>query len=190
MMNLNRNQPATTSLRLSLASGLRSTLTILLSLMLSVSMASSSLAQVEDYKVKASWIYALVPYIKWHEKPANNLTICTIGLDSVGSFLRRIQKEKSLPISIEEKNRKSPLKDCHIVYIGASEEEQVTDILKNIKDLPIVTVSTIKSFAQMGGIVEFITETDKVSLRINTTSAKNARLIIDSDLLGISEIIQ
>lgn len=168
----------------------RATTMVLIGIIINLLVVSFSLAQVEDYKVKAGWIYALVQYIKWKEQNQTPLTICTLGLDSVGSFLRRIQKEKSLPVSIEDKNHNSSLRKCHIIYIGSSEEEQVPDILKNIKDLPILTVSTVKGFAQMGGIVEFITETDKVSLRINISSAKNAQLIIDSDLLGISEILQ
>jgi len=162
---------------------------ISLTLLLCLAGYQGAIAQVEDYKVKAGWIYALFQYTKWKAPGSSHSTLCTIGVDEVGSFLRQQQKEKSLPITIKEESSHGSLKACNIVYIGASEGEQIGDILQNLKDLPILTVSTVKGFAEMGGMVEIKTTSDKVSLRINASVVKNAQLLIDSDLLGISEIV-
>lgn len=165
-------------------------LIVCLSIIYIFNSTSSSFAQVEDYKVRAGWIIALIQYTKWNKSTVDNPTICTIGHDSVGVFLRQIKKEKSLPISIEEKNRDSALNDCHILYVSESEKDQINNILDNINGQPILTISTVKRFAEMGGVVEFVIKQDKVSLLINISSVKKAHLIIDSDLLSVSEHIQ
>jgi hypothetical protein len=151
---------------------------------------SNSFAQVEDYKVRAGWIIALIQYTKWNKANIDNPTICTIGHDSVGVFLRQIQKEKSLPVLIEEKNRDADIKDCQILYVSESEKDQVSSIIDNINGHPVLTISTVKRFAEMGGVVEFVIKEDKVSLLINISSVKKAHLIIDSDLLSVSEHIE
>ena len=166
------------------------TITIIwLSLLLCLIPLTESLAQLEDYKVKAGWILALIQYTTWKDRSVNNITICTIGRDELGVFLRQIKKDKSLPITIEEKSYNESLSGCHIVSIGATQEKEVSDILQNTKDLPILTVSTIKGFAEMGGIIEFITNGKNVSLLINVGAAKRAHIIIGSALVGISQHI-
>lgn len=163
---------------------------IFLALLLLFMSVSSSFAQIEDYKVRAGWIIAMIQYTSWHDVNKGKPTICTIGNDSVGVFLREAKSDKALPVLIEEKNMDSSFKDCKVLYISDSEKDRISTILKKINGLPILTISTVKRFAEMGGVVEFITKNNKVSLLINISSVKKAGIVIDSDLLSVSEHIK
>ena len=54
----------------------------------------------------------------------------------------------------------------------------------------IVTVSDIKGFAEDGGMIELVHNEGVVKLKINVTVAKQSGIIINSDLLALSTIIQ
>ena len=147
---------------------------------------STSYAQIEDYKVRAGWIIAIIQYTKWHEK-VDHAVICTIGSDSVGLFLKQIKKEKNLPITIKEKNLDTSLDECHMLYVSDSEKDQIRSIIDHVSELPILTISTVRRFAERGGIVEFVIKEDRVSLLINISALKKSHLVLDSDLLSVSE---
>ena len=146
-------------------------------------------AQMDDASLRAGWIVALMQYTDWKDRNTNPIVICTIGRDSVGVALRQIQKEKSLPLAVVEKGSDDSFSNCHILYIAESDTEQAATILKNTHNRSLLTVSIIKGFAEMGGVVEFITNGKKVSLLINIPAAKKEHLVIKTDLLAIAKHI-
>ena len=152
--------------------------------------SAPSNAQTDESQVKALWVHTLMSYMKWEQKhDAQDKTICTRGLDRTYHFLKEIQKEKNTSYNFIETGSNSDLSKCHLLYIAASESSNILSILNNVNYKNIVTVSDIKGFAQEGGIIELLQDEEKVKLKINVTSAKKAKIIINSDLLAVSEVI-
>jgi len=159
----------------------------------------SAYAQTDESSIKAQWINDLIPYIKWTGRSYKELTICTIGSENVNVYLKEIiQKEesdakkrgKTLPLAhVEKQSSESDFTKCHILYIGTSEQNDITSLLDKTKGKQILTVSSLDKFADKGGIVEFVISTDGVVIRINEKPAENAKIIIDSDLLGFAKRI-
>ncbi len=161
----------------------------LITLLAGLLMPHFTIAQEVDFKVKAGWVYALIPYVKWDGKHPRDANICTLGRDKVHAFLLEIKRQESSPVVVREVTAQSDFAGCHVLYISTSETAQVASVLSKIKDKPVLTVSSIPSFADKGGMVEFIIKSNRVTLRINTTHARNASLVIDGDLLGIAETV-
>ena len=81
------------------------------------------------------------------------------------------------------------VKLCHILFISQSEAARLDPILGSLKERSILTVGETEGFAQRGGIIRFLTEKNKIRLRINIDAAKAANLTISSKLLRASELI-
>lgn len=150
-------------------------------------------SQIDENEAKAKWIYTLIPYISWSNKSHNNVKICTIGREPIYDYLGNIvklQNNKDLKdLIVERKSATSSFTDCHILYIGLTEQANLESILAKIENKHILTISSIENFAERGGIIEFFIKNDGLVIRINEKPAKRERITIDSDLLGFAETI-
>lgn len=164
-----------------------------------VSFSNQAYSQVDESALKAQWINDLIPYMKWRNRPYKEITVCTIGREPVYIHLREIIKKEERetkkkgkefsPIYVKFKNAYDTdiFQDCHILYISNSEQDNVSDILNKVKGLQVLTISSLSSFAANGGVVGFVIRNDGVKIQINEKAAHDAKIIIDSDLLGFAE---
>lgn len=156
-----------------------------------ICLSGISYAQTDASKVKALWVHTLMSYIKWgNDEDNSNKTICTRGLDRTYSFLKDIQEEKKTSYKFMEIGSNADLQKCNLLYIATSEINNLSSILNGTESKKIVTVSDIKGFAQDGGMIELSHNDGVVKLIINVKVAKQAGIIINSDLLAVSTIIQ
>lgn len=164
------------------------------------SLPNTAYAQTDESAIKAEWVYTLIPYIRWINRPYKELTICTIGREPVHTRLEEIvrreearakeEKAKMPPtIYVEKKSFASDFKNCHMLYVSVSENNKLSDILGKVEDKQILTVSSLNNFADNGGIIEFVISTDGVVVRINEKPAEKEKIVIDSDLLGFAKRI-
>ena len=151
--------------------------------------SSGSHAQTDESRVKALWVHTLMSYIKWNNNSKSDKTICTRGLDRTYHFLKEVQDEKKTSYKFKETGSNSSLDECNLLYIATSEANNITSILNSVDSKNIVTVSDIKGFAEDGGIIELSHTAGTVKLKVNVKSAKKANIIINSDLLAVSTII-
>jgi YfiR/HmsC-like len=90
---------------------------------------------------------------------------------------------------VERYHHVEDIKTCHILFISQSETRRLDKIVADLKRKSILTVSDIDDSAYRGVCVRFITENNKIRLRINTDSVKEANLTMSSKLLRVAEII-
>jgi hypothetical protein len=164
---------------------------MLTALVATLCLSRISYAQTDASKVKALWVHTLISYIKWGDDEDNsNKTICTRGLDRTYNFLKEIQEEKKTSYNFIEIGSNADLQQCNFLYIATSEINNISSILSGSESKKIVTVSDIKGFAQDGGMIELSHNEGVVKLKINVKVAKQSGIIINSDLLAVSEVIQ
>lgn len=158
------------------------------------------LAQAEipkEYQVKAVFLFNFTQFVEW---PTNTfpeaqapLTIGVLGDDPFGNFLEEIVRGESAgghQIIVKRFQRAADVDRCQILFISASEAKRVKTILAALKNRKILTVSDIEGFAKSGGIVRFVTEQNRIHVRINLEAAKDAGLVVSSKLLRLAEIIE
>ncbi len=151
------------------------------------SLASAAQQRKLDDRLLAQVVTSLVQYMKWQERDyKNNITLCTLGLSAVG---RNIKDLKLPNIKVRERPDSVNWSKCHIVFIDSSEQNQLGEILWKLKPFQVVSMSDISGFTEAGGTIQLVTDTSKLSFKININSAKEAKVVIDSDLLNISEIV-
>lgn len=139
-------------------------------------------------KLLAQVITSLIQYMKWQEKPyKDNITICTLGLGDVGKEIKTLKLPR---ISVKSQPDPRELSTCHIAYISHSEQNQLSEVLWKLNPHQVVSISNIEGFAEAGGTIQLDTTGGKLSFRININTAKEAKVVINSDLLSISKTVK
>ena len=64
---------------------------------------------------------------------------------------------------------------------------QTAKIAGELRDLPVLTISDIEGFGELGGIAQFYFDQGRLRFSVNVKAAKRARLEISSKLLSIGE---
>lgn len=145
----------------------------------------------EEATVLAKWVYALVPYVTWPDNK-KNMTLCTVGQGKVPLALQGVITKGGTitPIMVERKSVKSDYSECAILYITASEQSNIENILNLLRGKPVLTVARMEGFTVRGGMVEFrVLRSGQVKLVVNIKPTKESRLKIHGDLLGIAKTV-
>jgi len=172
-------------------------------LVVSASLFSGALelqAQTEiskEYRVKAVFLFNFAQFVAW---PTNvfpesqaPLTIGVLGDDPFDSFLDETVQGENVnghPLVVQRYRKIEDAKNCQILFISRSENDQMGRILADLKGKHILTVGDMEGFAKNGGIVRFVTAQNKIHFRINLAAAKSANLTISSKLLRLAEIVE
>jgi hypothetical protein len=78
---------------------------------------------------------------------------------------------------------------CHVLFISNSESARLPQILAALQAKPVLTVGESDSFSKSGGMIRFVTERNRIRMRINLAAATAAHLTISSKLLRPAEIV-
>jgi hypothetical protein len=149
-----------------------------------------------EYKVKATMLFNFVKFVEWPDKAfadkAAPLVIGVLGEDPFGEELEAVIRDEvvhSRLLTIKRSAKVSDLKDCHLLFVGRARKEQLTQILVELDDAPILTVGDGEGFARMGGVINFVLEADKIRFEVNLAAARRKELELSSQMLRLGKII-
>lgn len=80
--------------------------------------------------------------------------------------------------------------DCRVLFVSASEDPHLRGDLTVLEKIGVLTVSDIPRFSERGGMIEFVTDGDKVRFEVNLSNAKDSGLSLSSDLLKLAVAIR
>src|SRR5712671_7417281 len=153
-----------------------------------------------EYLIKAGFIYNFAKFVEWPSaafaQPDSPIVIGILGTDPFGNLIDRIIENKKIGSrGLVVKRLKwgtdlKDLKECKILFVGASERAHLDDLVQIVKSLPILTVGETPGFAERGGVIRFVLEDNRVRFEINVEAAHQADLTISSRLLTLARIIQ
>lgn len=160
--------------------------------------ARSARAQpvADEYQVKAAYLLNFARFVEWPSDvlPASSpLNIAIIGDDPFGGALEETLRGKSAnghPIQLRHLRWDDVLTPYQIVFVGASEEPRLPQILRSVGHNSVLTVSDIDRFSFRGGVIEFRTVGNRVRFDINRTAAAAAELNISSRLLSVARAVR
>jgi hypothetical protein len=79
------------------------------------------------------------------------------------------------------------IKQCHVLFVCASERAHLGAILGPIRTTNILTVADTPGFLDAGGMINFLIEEKKVRFEINAAAAARTKLEIRSKLLRLAK---
>lgn len=148
-----------------------------------------------EYKVKAAFLYNFSKFIEWREPPPDGepFVIGIVGADPFGDVLEQTVGEKTVnnrPLAVRRYANLKELRPCHILFVSASERGRLGPLLESVEGSGTLTISEIDSFANLGGMINFVIENNKVRFEINPEAVARAGLRVNAQLLKLARIVR
>jgi hypothetical protein len=149
-----------------------------------------------EYQVKAAFLYNFTKFVEWPERAFSSsaapLNICIMGNNPFNTYLDDISdnKVKGRPISIQVNPGSEKLDQCHILFISATEKNQLAHVIRRLQNAGVLTVADMEGFTNAGGMINLIMKDNKVSFDINLRMARLSGLKVSSQLLKLANTVQ
>jgi YfiR/HmsC-like len=142
-----------------------------------------------EYQVKAVFVFNFSHFVEWPApafgSPNEPFVIGVLGDDPFGSRLDDAVRGEQ----VRRFRTIGEIGDCRILYIDRSELPKMEQILAALDHRSTLTVADADGSAPSGVMIQFMTENNRIRLRINVESARAAGLTISSKLLRPAEIV-
>lgn len=146
-------------------------------------------------QIKSSYVFNFAKFVEW---PAgmiqvnDKITLCVIGSEVLDGALSTLDGRKAggreLHV-VQHINPDDDLNNCHLVFIGESEQRRFVSIIKSLGDSPILTISDIEDFAEKGGGIGLLYHENRIVFEVNLTSVQRTKLRLPGQLLNIASYV-
>ena len=150
-------------------------------------------ADATEYQVKAAYLFNFGKFVAWPETPderaSRPFAICVLGEDPFGSALDSAVAGATIHgsgVVAKRIGKADEIDGCRILFISSSEMERLPEVLAAIEKTSVLTVSDIPQFSQRGGMIQFVSDRNKIRFEINVTNAEDAGLSLSSELLKVA----
>ncbi|MFW5444356.1 MAG: YfiR family protein [Methylococcaceae bacterium] len=144
-------------------------------------------AQNLEYKLKALYIIRLSKFIIWPESPnKNSFKICIDSKDQVAIQLKKTTKTdiNGRKLEIIDPPVDFSIAQCDFLYFSSGLIDSA------IVNIPVVTISSHKNFAEQGGMIEFYIDDSKVRMKANLQVVNRAGIKLSSKLIRLLKIVK
>jgi len=153
-------------------------------------------AEFSASQVKAAFLYNFAKFVDWPADAFSTadapLVLGILGPDPVCSAAMQSlagKKVKGRPLEVRPVSGIEGAKGCHILFIGAAEQPRLVQLLDSLRGSSILTVSGIEHFIEQGGSIGLTTVEQKIRFEINLEAAREADLVVSSQLLTLATAI-
>lgn len=151
-------------------------------------------------RLEAAYLYNFLLFVHWPQEDQvagqSTMTICIVDNDPLaqgfapveGKFIKNtkfVLKIKPIRLPIQ----KSDLAGCSMLFLSELSPGSRSEILAQVKGLPILTVSDQPNFAHDGGMIALVEHNNKLRWRINQSAANQVGLKFDAQLLRNAETV-
>jgi hypothetical protein len=158
-------------------------------------LASAGTAVAQDVTaaaLKAAFVYQMPKFIEWPAgaiAAAGPFSVCVLGDPPTTEAFERVMKGlkyEGRPINVSRVSSAALVQGCHALYVAPG-TPQVSSILADLREHPVLTVSDVEGFTKLGGVAQLYYESGKLRMFINLPAAQRAKLRFSSHLLRLSK---
>ncbi len=175
-------------------------LAALLTLLLAIHLAATPQGQAQvaltEYQVKAAYLFNFLKFVEYPSDsfadPLAPIVIGVVGEDPFGSALPQVVTGKTVQgrdLVIRIYRAGEDLRGAHILFISASERKRLPMILSSLHGSSVLTVADMEGFLDAGGMIQFLSENDRVRFAINVDATSRAKLKMSSKLLSLAKVV-
>jgi hypothetical protein len=144
-------------------------------------------------KVKTAMLLNFTKYVEWPPAsfPARDtpLVVGVIGKDPLAGEIEGTLGGRTVErrvLVVRQFSDPTEARECHMVFISASEKKRIPKFLDQFRNKPVLTVSDAEGFLEDGGIIALRKEANNIKFDINQKGAERAGLKISSKLLQLA----
>jgi hypothetical protein len=150
--------------------------------------------RASEYQLKAAFVYNFTKFIDWPGESVRSLTfqICVLGQNPFGSELTQLTDGKVIeghPVEVLIVTNYHLARSCQVVFISASENAHMKEILSALRGRSVLTVGDSQGFVDAGGMIELLVEDERMRFEVNLHAANEARLKISAKLLSLAKAV-
>ncbi|MEM9386033.1 MAG: YfiR family protein [Pseudomonadota bacterium] len=146
-------------------------------------------------EIQLAVVYRLAKFVTWPASQAHGghtgFTLCIDDRNTFEVARRRLQgrsiREQTLRFTLIDPA--SPLPHCDLLYITERRINRASDLLDQVKGLPVLTVGDSPEFTKYGGIVQLLNRDKRIRMQINVEAARRVELDFSSQLLSLAELV-
>lgn len=177
-------------------SRLRAPTVVLLAVALLAAVVPSAAQTVEEYRLKAGYLYNFLLLTDWParpgEAPGAPVVVGVLGQDPFGAALDPIAGRDVNGRSVAVRRfpaavTREDLSACHLLFFGPLAAPEEGEVLRRVAALPLLTVSDAAGFVDRGGMIGFTVQGSRLRFEINRAAAAAAGLGLRSKLLRLAE---
>ena len=150
----------------------------------------------DEREIKATFIFNFAQFVEWpaasFADPHAPLAICVLGIDPFDGALDAVIRGEVVnghPLIVKRFRRVEDAATCHVLFVSPSEAPQYARIAEVLRGRAVLTIGESDGFVASGGVVRFITEKNRVRLRVNLGAARAAGLTISSQILRVADVV-
>ncbi len=150
---------------------------------------------LSDTALLARVLIALSEYSTWPDgylSPGHEILLVGIFGDSKWKHLGEdlFRERAGREIVVRRFSRVTDVPQCQIVFIAESDAALIRPLLDQLHNVPVLTVSTAKGFAQLGGMVELTPTGRDIDLTLNLAAIAGGGLRISSRVIEIASLYE
>ena len=164
--------------------------TAILIIIIGCPVKTSSQYVYSEVAVKAAYIMNIMKFVEFG-KGQETLELCIVGDDLLGLSAAKIQNESDAfnNIKITKKAINSSYKSCNVIYISKAQIDDVKTILYKADSVEALTISDIENFSENRGMIELVTQDNKVNFTINKSNIERVNIKISAKIYQMAKQI-
>jgi len=145
-----------------------------------------------ENEVKSAYLYNFGKFVEWPPKVSSVgefFTVCVLGDETFGSTLETTIDRESIDgkkVLVKRVARPQDAVSCRILFISSSQQGHIKEILAELDNTSVLTVSDMPEFTRRGGMIQFVIEANRVRFEVDLTIAERSGLTLSSQLLKVA----
>ena len=146
-------------------------------------------------QAKANMLWNIAKFVEWPALPEDRsqpLVFTILGEDDLAAAIAGLLSSRTVngrPVFVRFARRPQDARGSQILYLAASESEQIGTVLAAVDTSAVLTVSDAPGFAEHGGMVGFATDGARVRFEVNRNVAERNGLKLSAKLLSLAHLV-
>ncbi len=166
-------------------------------LMLPLLLSATATAQLEESQAKAWFLYKVAAFVEWptgaFKGEAQSVAICVMGQTPFEQALGRTVKNKQVEgrgFTVRQAADAKEIAGCHLLFVSAPGLRRFRALRNELRAVTgVLIVGESEGFADEGGVINFKLVDGRFRVEINVAEAKREKLVINSRLLGMADLV-
>jgi hypothetical protein len=159
--------------------------------------AQTRLNRPNDRDVKAAYLLNFGRFTTWAQTPdaadTPEFALCVLGHDPFGSALDTTVDGETIDgrtIIVRRIAGPTEAAGCRIVFVGATRSADLARTLQLLDGSAALTVSDLPDFLDRGGMIQFVSQGNRIRFAVNVAAAAKAGLNLSSSLLRVAASVR
>ncbi len=148
--------------------------------------------EMSEYDIKTAWLYKFAQFTEWPTEAANGpFNFCVLGNAPFGLQLADLQKIKikNRDVVVRRQPHPDEWKQCHVLFISASEQTVLPKILVQLNGFPVLTVAEVEGALEQGVAINLVWDKN-IAFDVNAAAVERAKLSISFKMLKVARHVR